>query len=66
VKLGEALAADKDLAQKLEETERKLTTRQELQEKAILSIFRQLKKMSNSDSVEKRRPIGFRTPTKKK
>ena len=66
VKLGEALASDKDLAQKLEETERKLTTRQELQEKAILSIFRQLKKISGSDSVEKRRPIGFRTPTKKK
>jgi hypothetical protein len=66
VKLGEVLAADKDLAQELEETERKLTTRQDLQEKAILSLFMQLKKMKGSDSVEKPRPIGFRTPTKKK
>lgn len=65
VKLGEVLAADKNLARKLEEIERNLTTRQELHEKAILAIFRELKKMSGLHSVEKRRPIGFRTPTKK-
>jgi hypothetical protein len=67
VKLRESLVGYKELREKLEEIERKLTGRQEVHEKAILQLFRQMKKITDSPSpVNADRQIGFRTNTPKK
>jgi hypothetical protein len=62
VKLREVLSSTSELAKKLEELERKLTARQDVHEKAILQLFRQIKDLLNPpppQPLPKRRRIGF-------
>jgi hypothetical protein len=62
VKLREVLSSNDELAKKLEELERKLTARQDVHEKAILELFRQIKDLLSPpppQPIPKRRPIGF-------
>lgn len=67
IKLREVLVGYKELREKLEEIERKLTGRQEVHEKAILQLFKQIKRITDSPSPLKAgRQIGFRTNTMKK
>ena len=62
VKLREVLSSNAELAKKLEELERKLTARQDVHEKAILQLFRQIKDLLSPpppQPIPKRRRIGF-------
>jgi hypothetical protein len=62
VKLREVLASTDELAKKLEHLERKLTSRQNLHEKAILLLFAQMKDLLRPAPPQpepKRRRIGF-------
>jgi hypothetical protein len=62
VKLREVLASTDELAKKLEHLERKLTSRQNLHEKAILRLFAQMKDLLRPAPPQpepKRRRIGF-------
>lgn len=61
VKLREVLAQNKELAVKLEELERKLTSRLDHHEKAIVHILDEIKKLMDPrpPSEPKRREIGF-------
>jgi phage regulator Rha-like protein len=62
VKLREVLSSTSELAKKLEELERKLTARQNVHEKAILQLFRQIKDLLSPpppQPIPKRRRIGF-------
>ena len=62
VKLREVLSTTSELAKKLEELERKLTARQDVHEKAILQLFRQIKDLLSPPPPQpqpKRRRIGF-------
>lgn len=62
VKLREVLVGYKELREKLDEIERKLTGRQEVHEKAILQLFKQMKRITDSPApVKASRQIGFRT-----
>lgn len=64
VKIREVLASKRTLAEKLGELERKLTSRLDIHEKAILQILGEIKKLMEPSpppaEVPKRR-IGFRT-----
>jgi hypothetical protein len=66
VRLKEASAGDRQLARKLEEIERKLTDTQVVHEEAILQLFKQLRKLTNSVSINKSRQIGFRAKTQQR
>ena len=62
VKLREVLASTDELARKLDALERKLTSRQNLHEKAILQLFAQMRDLlrpSPPQPEPKRRRIGF-------
>jgi hypothetical protein len=62
VKLREVLSSTSELAKKLEALERKLTARQDVHEKAILQLFRQIKDLLSPPPPQptvKRRRIGF-------
>jgi len=62
VKLREVLASTAELAQKLDILERKLTSRLDVHEKAIVEMFTQIRKLlkpSPPQPEPKRRPIGF-------
>jgi hypothetical protein len=62
VKLRDVLAGDRQLTQKLEEIERKLTIRHEVHERAIVQLFRHIRQLTDSTPAEKaRQQIGFRT-----
>ena len=62
VRLRELAAGNELLERKLEELERKLTTRQDVQEKAILQLFKQIRGLllPDSDPKPSRKQIGFR------
>jgi phage regulator Rha-like protein len=61
VKMREALTASKALTEKLVELEKKLTSRLDVHEKAIVHILKEIKKLMPLPLPEpKRRPIGFR------
>lgn len=68
VKLRESIIGNEALQQKLEELERKLTARQNDQEKAILVLFKQIRELLLPHAQERSRktPIGFRTGQKLK
>lgn len=62
VKLREVLASTAELAQKLDILERKLTSRLDVHEKAIVEMFTQIRKLLKPPPPQpepKRRPIGF-------
>ncbi len=62
VKLREVLASSDELSEKLSELEHKLTTRQDVHEKAILQLFAQIRELlAPKPTLEpsKRRRIGF-------
>jgi phage regulator Rha-like protein len=62
VKLREVLASTEELAKKLDDLERKLTSRQNVHEKAIVQLFTQLKDLlrpAPPQPAPKRRRIGF-------
>jgi phage regulator Rha-like protein len=62
VKLREALASTAELARKLDDLERKLTSRQNIHEKAIIQLFTQLRDLLRPEPPQpapKRRRIGF-------
>ena len=62
VKLREVLASTDKLAKKLDDLERKLSSGQNLHEKAILQLFAQMRDLlrpSPSQTEPKRRRIGF-------
>jgi hypothetical protein len=61
VKMREALAQNKELAAKLAELERKLTSRLDGHEQAIIAILDEIKKLTQpaSEPEPKRREIGF-------
>jgi hypothetical protein len=62
VKLREFLASTDELAKKLNELERKLTSRQDVHEKAILQLFAQIRNLLTPPPPQpspKRRRIGF-------
>ena len=60
IKLREVLVGYEELRKTLKEIERKLTSRQEIHEKAILQLFRQIRRISDSPSPLKvKRQIGF-------
>ena len=63
VKMRETLAANKVLAEKLTELERKLSTRLDVHERAILQILGEIRKLMAPASlpVPPKRRIGFRT-----
>jgi len=65
VKLREVLVGYKEIRDKLEEIERSLTGRQEVHEKAILQLFKQMKRITDYP-VKAGRQIGFRINTPKK
>jgi phage regulator Rha-like protein len=66
VKMREALTANKALTEKLAELEKKLTSRLDVHEKAIVHILKEIKKLMPLPLPEpKRRPIGFITPEDK-
>ncbi len=61
VKMREVLTANKALTEKLIELEKKLTSRLDVHEKAIIHILKEIKKLMPLSLPEpKRRPIGFR------
>jgi len=62
IKMRETLAANKVLAEKLTELEKKLTSRLDVHEKAILHLLSEIKKLTAPipSQEPKRRPIGFR------
>jgi phage regulator Rha-like protein len=61
IKMREALTANKALTEKLVELEKKLTSRLDVHEKAIVHILKEIKKLMPLPLPEpKRRPIGFR------
>ena len=67
VKLREVLVGYKELNEKLDEIERRLTSRQQVHEKAILQLFKYLKRGTDSPSeVKTHHQIGFRTNTHKR
>ena len=62
VKLREVLASNSELAEKLDELERKLTGRLDVHEKAIIQLFTQIKGLLRPPPPQpetKRRRIGF-------
>jgi hypothetical protein len=62
VKLRELLGSSVELAKKLDELERKLTTRQDVHEKAIVQLFSQIRELLRPPPPQqqpKRRRIGF-------
>jgi hypothetical protein len=62
VKLRELLGSSVGLEKKLDELERKLTARQDVQDKAILQLFSQIRELLHPpppQPVPKRRRIGF-------
>ena len=62
VKLREVLASNDELAQKLDDVERKLTGRLDIHEKAILQLFAQIRELLRPPPPQpkpKRRRIGF-------
>jgi phage regulator Rha-like protein len=61
VKMRETLAENKSLAAKLEELEKKITTRMDEHEDALAFVLQELKKLREPVSlpVPKKRPIGF-------
>ena len=62
VKLREVLASTAELAKKLDILERKLSSRLDVHEKAIVELFAQMRKLlkpSPPQPEPKRRPIGF-------
>ena len=62
VKLREVLASNDELAQKLDDLERKLTGRLDIHEKAILQLFAQIRELLRPPPPQpkpKRRRIGF-------
>jgi phage regulator Rha-like protein len=59
VKLRETLAETKELSQKLDELERKLTGRLDVHEKAILKLFTQIKDLLNPSPPQPKKRIGF-------
>lgn len=59
VKLRETLAETKELAQKLDELERKLTGRLDSHEKAILKLFAQIKDLLKPPPPQPTKRIGF-------
>ena len=62
VKLREVLASTDELSWKLNELERKLTTRQDVHEKAILQLFSKIRELLRPPPPQpqpKRRRIGF-------
>ncbi|HVS80532.1 MAG TPA: ORF6N domain-containing protein [Pyrinomonadaceae bacterium] len=62
VKLREVLASTDELAKKLDDLERKLTSRQNIHEKAILQLFAQIRGLLRPPPPQpepKRRRIGF-------
>ena len=62
VKVREVLASSSELAKQLDDLERKLTSRQNLHEKAIPQLFAQMRdllKPSPPQPESKRRRIGF-------
>jgi hypothetical protein len=67
VKMREALAETKQLQLKLTDLEQKLTSRQNVQEKAILAIIAQIRKLSDQlpTQLTKQNQIGFRKTQKK-
>jgi hypothetical protein len=63
VKLRQALSSTTELAEKLDTLERKLTTRQDIHEKAILQLFAQIRNLLTPQAPQplpKKRRIGFR------
>lgn len=62
LKMRDTLATNKALAEKLAELEKKLTSRLDVHEKAILHILSEIKKLTAPIPPQqpKRRPIGFR------
>ena len=62
VRMREVLAETKELHTKLVELEQKLTSRQDLQQKVILGLFAQLRKLlaQSSSQPAKAKQIGFR------
>ncbi|MBI4811691.1 MAG: ORF6N domain-containing protein [Ignavibacteriales bacterium] len=63
VKMREALSTNKVLIEKLVELEKKLTSRLDVHERAIVHILEEIKKLMEPPSLPfpKRRPIGFIT-----
>jgi hypothetical protein len=59
VKLRETLAETKELAQKLDELERKLTGRLDSHEQAILKLFAQIKDLLKPPPPQPKKRIGF-------
>ncbi len=62
VKLREVLASTEELARKLDDLERKLTSRQNIHEKAIVQLFTQMRDLLRPAPPQpepKRRRIGF-------
>ena len=61
VKMRQALSANRALAEKLEELEKKLTKRLDVHEQAIVHILQEIKKLMGLPLLPepKRRPIGF-------
>lgn len=61
VKMREMLVANRALKEKLNELERKLTSRLDVHEKAILHILHEIKKLMSPPAMPepRRRPIGF-------
>ena len=62
IKLREVLAGSKALAQKLADLERKLTSRLDVHEEAILKLFTEIRKLLNPPPPQpepKKRQIGF-------
>jgi hypothetical protein len=66
VRMREVLVETKELHAKLVELERKLTSRQDLQEKAILGLFAQIRKLiaPSSSQPTRAKQIGFRKTQK--
>lgn len=63
VKLREVLSSTTEMAKKLDALERKLTTRQDVHEKAILQLFAQIRNLLTPPPPQpetKKRRIGFR------
>ncbi|MDI6803552.1 MAG: ORF6N domain-containing protein [Bacteroidota bacterium] len=62
VKMREVFTANKAITEKLAELEKKLTSRLDVHEKAIIHILKEIKKLMPLPLPEpKRRPIGFIT-----
>lgn len=59
LKLRETLAETKELAQKLDELERKLTGRLDSHEEAILKLFAQIKDLLEPPPPQSKKKIGF-------